>query len=156
PSLRPEGLRSAYLYTDAQTNDSQLTLAVLRTAAQHSAVLANYAEVVGFTRKEDVPTGRVIGAIVRDTMSGERLTVRARHVVNATGIFAEHVERLTGDEARVRIEPSKGVHLVVDRKRAGLNEMAVVIPETEDGRILFVVPWGERALIGTTDTGSGD
>jgi glycerol-3-phosphate dehydrogenase len=156
PSLRMEGLRSAYLYTDAQTNDTSLTLAVLRTAAQHGAALANYAEVTGFIRRDGEPTARVNGAIVRDVPSGDRIMVRARHVVNATGIFAEQVERLTGDEARVRIEPSKGVHLVVDRARAGLREMAVVIPETEDERILFVVPWGERALIGTTDTGSGD
>jgi glycerol-3-phosphate dehydrogenase len=156
PSLRPEGLKSAYLYTDAQTNDTQLTLAVLRTAAGQGALLANYAEVTGFTRQGDASVGQITGAVVRDVLGGEQLTLRARHVVNATGIFAEQVERLTGDEARVRIEPSKGSHLVVDRARAGLDAMAVVIPETEDGRILFVVPWGRRALIGTTDTGSGD
>jgi glycerol-3-phosphate dehydrogenase len=157
PSLRPDGLKSAYLYTDAQTNDTQLTLAVLRTAAAHGAALASYAEVTGFARQGDeVPTGRLTGATVRDTLGDEQFTLRARHIVNATGIFAEQVEQLTGDAARVRIEPSKGIHLVVDRGRAGLGEMAVVIPETEDGRILFVVPWGERALIGTTDTGGGD
>ncbi|HEV2237125.1 MAG TPA: glycerol-3-phosphate dehydrogenase/oxidase, partial [Ktedonobacterales bacterium] len=156
PSLRPEGLKSAFLYTDAQTNDTQLTLAVLRTAAQHGATLANYAEVTGFTRSSDPPGGRLSGATVRDALGGGCFPVRARHIVNATGIFAEQIERLAGDGARVRIEPSKGIHLVVDRARAGLREMAVVIPETEDGRILFVVPWGPRALIGTTDTGSGD
>jgi glycerol-3-phosphate dehydrogenase len=156
PSLRPDGLKSAYLYTDAQTNDTQLTLAVLRTAAAHGGALANYAEVTGFIRQGGAATGRLSGATVRDVLGGEQLTLRARHIVNATGIFAEQVERLTGDESRVRIEPSKGIHLVVDRARAGLDAMAVVVPETEDGRILFVVPWGGRALIGTTDTGGGD
>jgi glycerol-3-phosphate dehydrogenase len=153
PALRREGLRGAFLYYDAQTNDTRLTLAVLRTAAQHGAVITNYTEVIGFTRAAD---GKLNGAYVRDVLSNQEFTVRARHIINAAGVFAERVEALTGDESKVAIEPSKGIHLVVARDRVKISDTALVLPETDDGRILFVIPWGVRAVIGTTDTGKGD
>ena len=80
----------------------------------------------------------------------------ARHIVNAAGVFAQRVQELTGHESYGTMEPSKGVHLVVARERVRLGDTAVVIPETDDKRILFVDPWGSRAIIGTTDTGTGD
>lgn len=150
--LKRTGLRAAYVYSDAQTNDTRLTLAVLRTAAQMGALLASYAEATGFTRQGDTITG----AEVRDSLTGATFDVAARYVVNATGIFAEQVAALSGVESRVAIEPSKGVHLVVARERVGIAGTAVVIPETDDGRILFVIPWLSRAVIGTTDTWAGD
>lgn len=153
PALRTDGLKEAFLYFDAQTNDTALTMAVLRTAAQHGAVVANYAEVVGFAQSDE---GKLTGAVVRDTLSGASITVSARHIVNAAGVFAQRVQELTGHESHVTMEPSKGVHLVVARERVRLGDTAVVIPETDDKRILFVDPWGSRAIIGTTDTGTGD
>lgn len=152
PRLHQLGLKEAFLYSDAQTNDTRLTLTVLRTAAQHGAALANYADVVGFTSEN----GHLGGAHVHDMLTGDTLAVSARHIVNATGIFSERVTALTGAESRVAVEPSKGVHLVVERERVGITDTAVVLPETEDGRILFIVPWGARAIVGTTDTGTGD
>ena len=152
PRLRTENLEETFVYWDAQTNDTRLTIAILRAAAQQGAAIANYAEVTGFERSD----GRLASATVRDTLSGRTLTVHARHIVNAAGIFAGRVAALTGDESSVVIAPSKGVHLVVDAARVGLTDTAVVLPETDDGRILFVIPWGDRALIGTTDTGAGD
>jgi glycerol-3-phosphate dehydrogenase len=152
PTLNRAGLKEAFTYNDAQTNDSRLTIAVLRTAAQHGAVIANYAEVTGFTRQGDT----LSGALVRDVLTDEMITMSARHIVNATGVFAEQVASLANDMLNVKIEPSKGVHLVVPRERVGISDTAVVLPETDDKRILFVVPWGSRAIIGTTDTGTGD
>ncbi len=152
PALRTEGLKEAFLYFDAQTNDTALTMAVLRTAAHHNAAIVNYAEVVGFTDSD----GRLTGAKVRDVVAGATITVSARHIVNAAGVFAQRVQELTGHESHVTMEPSKGVHLVVARERVRISDTAVVIPETDDGRILFVDPWGTRAIIGTTDTGKGD
>lgn len=152
PTLRGAGLKEAFLYYDAQTNDSRLTMTVLKTAAQLGAVIANYAEVTGFTRTD----GRLSGAEVRDLTTGRQVTVAARHVVNAAGVFAEEVTALTGDESKVSVAPSKGVHLVVPRERVRLGDTAVVLPETDDNRILFVIPWESRAVIGTTDTGTGD
>ncbi|HEX9039210.1 MAG TPA: glycerol-3-phosphate dehydrogenase/oxidase [Ktedonobacterales bacterium] len=152
PLLRTEDLQETFIYWDAQTNDTRLTVAILRAAAQQGATVANYAEVVGFEKRD----GRLTAAIVRDALTGRTLTARARHIVNAAGVFAGRVAALTGDDSQVAIAPSKGVHLVVDGARVGVSDTAVVLPETDDGRILFVVPWGDRAVIGTTDTGEGD
>lgn len=151
PALRADGLKEAFIYYDAQTNDTRLTMTVLQTAVQHGAVIANYTEAIGFTQGH----GTLNGAHIRDVCTGRALTVSARHIINATGVFAQQVAALTGQESRVAIKPSKGVHLVVARERLSLGNTAVVLPETDDGRILFVIPWESRAVIGTTDTGTG-
>src|SRR2546421_10275584 len=152
PTLVPEGLKDGYMYYDGQTNDVRLTLALIRTAAQFGATITNYTEVTSFISEH----GRVTGVNVHDRLGDQQLTVHARHIVNATGIFAEEVEELTGTEPLVRIEPSKGVHLVLSREDLKLGDAAIVLPETEDKRILFIVPWESRAIFGTTDTGTGD
>ncbi len=152
PTLVPEGLKEGFIYYDAQTHDARLTIALIRTAAQHGAVIANHAEVTAFITEQ----GKLTGAVVRDRLSSQAITVRSRHIVNATGVFSEEVEALTGSEPLVSVEPSKGVHLVLSREQIHLQDFAVVLPETDDRRILFIVPWGSRAIYGTTDTGSGD
>jgi glycerol-3-phosphate dehydrogenase len=152
PDLVAHRLREGFVYYDAQTNDARLTMTLMRTAASSGATIVNYAEVTSFLLRG----GRVCGARVRDGLSGTELAVRARHVVNATGVFSERVEELLGGTPAVQVEPSKGVHLVLSREHIRLGEAALVLPETEDRRILFLVPWGTRVLFGTTDTGSGD
>src|SRR5712691_7189978 len=152
PALVTEGLKDGYVYYDGQTNDARLTMALIRTAAQYGATITNYTEVTSFI----IEQGKICGAHIHDTLGDQELTVRARHIVNATGVFSEQVEALTGTEPQVRIEPSKGVHLVLSREDLELGDYAIVLPETEDKRILFIVPWGSRAIFGTTDTGSGD
>ncbi|HEY7355580.1 MAG TPA: glycerol-3-phosphate dehydrogenase/oxidase, partial [Ktedonobacterales bacterium] len=152
PSLKSDGLRNAFTYYDAQLDDARLTLIGLRTAARWNAAIANHAEVIGFQHQDS----KLSAAEVRDKLTGRELTIRARHIVNAGGIWAEQIEALTGSEPQIEVQPSKGAHLVVARERLGLGEMAVVLPQTEDNRILFVIPWEGRAIIGTTDTGDGD
>jgi len=145
PDLRTDGLRAAFLYWDGQTDDARLTHAVLATARAHGAWTVNYAEVVGFVRGQ----GRIRAVGVADRLTGRTLEVPVRWVVNATGIWAEQVARLAG-EAPVRLRHSKGVHLVL-RPGAVRTRAAVVIPETDDGRLAFLVPWGGRLVLGTTD-----
>ena len=140
------------MYYDAQTNDARLTMAIIRTAAQYGATITNYTEVTSFITEQ----GKISGANIHDRIGNQQLAVHARHIVNATGIFSEEVEALTGTESLVRIEPSKGVHLVLSREDLKLGDAAIVLPETEDKRILFIVPWESRAIFGTTDTGTGD
>ena len=152
PTLVTKGLKEGFIYYDAQTNDARLTMAVIRTAAQFGAVIANYAEVTSFV----IENGQVHGAHVHDKVNGHEITIRARHVINATGIFSEQLEALSGEEPQVKIVPSKGIHLVFSRKDLDIGDSAIVLPETDDKRILFVVPWESRAILGTTDTGSGD
>jgi glycerol-3-phosphate dehydrogenase len=152
PALVTDGLKEGFIYYDAQTNDARLTLALIRTAAQYGATIANYAEVTSFVTEQ----GKVSGAHVCDRLGNQDIVVRARHIVNATGVFSEQVEALTEYQPQVQVEPSKGVHLVFSREDVKLGNDAVVLPETDDKRILFLVPWESRAIFGTTDTGSGD
>jgi len=153
PTLVQEGLKGGFIYYDGQTNDVRLTMMLIRTAAQYGAVVANYAEALSFLTNEK---GMVYGARVRDTLDNREITIQARHIVNATGVYSEQVEALLGEESQIQIEPSKGVHLVLSQDDLKLGNSAVVLPETEDKRILFVVPWQSRAIFGATDTGSGE
>ena len=152
PHLVEDQLKEGFMYYDAQTNDARLTLTLMRTAAHYGAQLANYTEVTSFLLEK----GGICGARVRDMLTGKDFEIRARHVVNATGIFSERVESLIDGTPEVQVEPSKGVHLVLSREDIKLSDAAIVLPETEDKRILFLVPWGSRIIFGTTDTGSGD
>ncbi|MBV9848313.1 MAG: glycerol-3-phosphate dehydrogenase/oxidase [Armatimonadetes bacterium] len=152
PALRRPGLRHAFLYYDGQTDDARLTLAVLRTAARHGVRAANYAEVTGF----DIAGTRIRAAHVRDRLTQQEYTIRARHVVNAGGIFAQHIEELTGLPSQLAIAPAKGVHLVFSSEKIPMTSDAVVLPETDDGRLLFLLPWERRVVVGTTDTEGGD
>lgn len=151
PGLRKEGLLTGFIYYDAQTDDTLLTSTVLRTAATHGALIANYTEVTGFQQAD----GQITHALLRDVLSGEQYTVKVGKVINAGGVFAGKIEALAG-ESQLVIKPAKGVHITVARERIQLTEDAVVLPETEDGRLIFLVPWGPRITVGTTDTVGGD
>jgi glycerol-3-phosphate dehydrogenase len=152
PCLKTEGLKDAFIYYDAQTDDTRLTSTVIRTAAQHGAAVANYAEVTGFTQEG----GRITAAQVQDRLSGDTLTIQTGTVVNAGGVFAGRIEALAGGESHLQVKPAKGIHLTVPRNVLKIGRDAIALPETEDGRILFIVPWGPRVTIGTTDTPGGD
>jgi glycerol-3-phosphate dehydrogenase len=152
PALVTTGLREGFVYYDAQTNDARLTMALVRTAARFGATIANYADVTSFV----IEQGKAVGAHVHDRLADRQLTVFARHIVNATGVFSEEIEALSGSLPEVQVEPSKGVHLVLSREDLRLGDSAIVLPETDDRRILFIVPWESRAIYGTTDTGAGD
>jgi len=145
PDLRTEGLRAAFVYHDARTDDVRLTHAVLATARAHGAVTVNYAKVVELKHAG----GRVAGARIEDRLAGRVFEVDARFVVNATGVWAERVAALDGPPP-FRLQHSVGTHLVL-RRGAVRTSMAVVIPETDDGRIAFIVPWAGRFVLGTTD-----
>jgi glycerol-3-phosphate dehydrogenase len=151
PCLKTRDLRDVFIYYDAQTDDARLTVTVIRTAALHGALVANYAELMGFEQRD----GRVTAARVRDHVRGQTLGIAVGTVVNAAGVYAEQIEKLAGPPT-IRITPAKGAHLTVARESVKIGRHAIVLPETEDGRVLFIVPWGNRAIIGTTDTLGGD
>jgi len=141
------GRSRGFRYFECQVDDARLTIEVARTAQAAGAVLANHARVTGLLGQ-----GRVTGAAVTDEMTGQRFEVRARAVVNATGIWAERVAGLAGGSAGVRLLPSKGVHLVF-APGAVRTTAAVVAPSAaRDGRYIFIVPWEDRVYAGTTDT----
>ncbi|MGE0878641.1 MAG: glycerol-3-phosphate dehydrogenase/oxidase [Acidimicrobiia bacterium] len=150
PTLDPSRLSAAYVYFDAHADDARLTLAVARTAAVHGAAVVNHAGVRSLIHGSD---GRVTGAIVSTDI--DEFEVRAGCVVNATGVWADAVnvlDRRAGDPATApTLRPAKGVHLTVARSRIG-NDIAAVLPVPGDGRSMFLVPDGDLAYIGTTDT----
>ncbi len=156
PCLRPDGLRTGFLYYDGQTDDTRLTLAVIRSAAEAGALVANHALVAGFERGAGNALKAALVKLCAPAENGREIVIPARYIVNATGVFAEEVEALSGETPRLAIEPSKGVHLVLRAADIDVGDDAVVLPETQDGRIIFLVPWRSRVIAGTTDTGAGD
>jgi len=147
PALRVDGLRRAFLYYDGLTDDARLTLTVLRTAAKRGAVVANYVEAVGVTAE----AGRITGASLVDRRTGERFAVRAGMTINAAGLWAEDVARFAGPPP-FRIRRAKGVHIVLPPTRLRMRRAALVLPETDDGRVAFIIPWQGVLVVGTTDT----
>ena len=148
PNLQTDGLRGGVIYYDGQFDDTRLLIHMAATAADHGAILLNYAPVVEVTLDGD---GFVDGVIYRDDETGELFTAKARVVVNATGMFADQVRRMTDPGAKKMIAPSQGIHLVFERSflRA---DAAIMVPRTSDGRVLFAIPWHEHTVVGTTDT----
>jgi glycerol-3-phosphate dehydrogenase len=144
------GNSGGYRYFECQTDDARLTVEVVRVAHAFGAVLANHAEVTGL-----LGDGRVTGAVVTDALTGERLEIRARVTVNATGVWADEVSALTGGDGgsgEPRLRPSKGVHLVFAPGAIRTTAAFVVPSAAHDGRSVFLVPWEDRVYAGTTDT----
>lgn len=152
PLLRRDGIRGGAIYYDAQVDDARLTLEVARAAADAGADVLTYARVEGI---EGSGSGFRV-SIVDTLASGRRTDLRARLVLNATGPWSDRVRRLADPAIRPRLRTTKGVHVVVDRKRVG-NRGAIILRSSVDGRVMFVLPWGKLTYIGTTDTEfSGD
>jgi glycerol-3-phosphate dehydrogenase len=149
PGLRDRGLRGGARYFDAQCDDARLTLANARDAHRHGALVANY---VCMDRLE-IGDGRVRGARLTDQRSGKSLDVRALVVVNATGPWSDALRAASGGQPLLRT--TKGVHVAVPRSRVG-NTEAITLMSAIDGRVMFVIPWGDLTYIGTTDTDADD
>jgi glycerol-3-phosphate dehydrogenase len=145
PSLRKDALVGALQYYDAQVDDARHTMFIARTAAAYGAHVATRSRVVGLLREGE----RVTGAKVHDLESGETIEVRARQVINATGVWTDDTQALVGERGQFKVRASKGIHLVVPRDR--IQGSSGLILRTEKS-VLFVIPWGRHWIIGTTDT----
>jgi glycerol-3-phosphate dehydrogenase len=145
PALRPESLVGALRYYDAQVDDARYVLTLARTAVDYGAHVAGRAQVTGFLREGE----RVVGVRVRDLELGQELLVRARQVVNATGVWTDQTQAMVGERGQFHVRASKGVHLVVPRDRIQSSSGIILRTETS---VLFVIPWGRHWIIGTTDT----
>lgn len=145
PALRKDALVGALQYYDAQVDDARFVLHLVRTAASYGALTANQARVTGFLREGE----RVVGARVQDAESGGEYEVRARQVVNATGVWTDDTQALIGERGQFHVRASKGIHLVVPKDRIHSNTGLILRTEKS---VLFVIPWGRHWIIGTTDT----
>lgn len=146
PALEGSGLVGAMEYHDATVDDARLVITLVRTAVRYRALAASRTAVVGL---EKDARGRVVGATVRDLETGEDRRVRARHVINATGVWTEQTQQLAGTSGGLRVLASKGIHILVPRDRIRASAGLFLRTETS---VLFIVPWPHGWMIGTTDT----
>lgn len=147
PTIETEGLRGGVIYHDGQFDDSRLAVNLAQTAHDQGAVLLNYMPVTGILKENDL----VCGVECADMETGETYTTRAKVVVNATGVFTDAVRKMHDDEIRPMMSLSQGVHIVLPRKFLG-GDTAIMVPHTDDGRVLFAIPWHDCVVVGTTDT----
>jgi glycerol-3-phosphate dehydrogenase len=147
PLLRDKGLTGGAMYWDAQTDDARLVLATVRSAHRHGARCLSYVRVTALEKAD----GRVRGAELEDAFTGARCPVKAHVVVNATGPWSDSLRRLDDPSAAPLMRPTKGAHISVPQARIG-NRGAVTLLSPIDGRVMFVLPWGEVTIVGTTDT----
>ncbi|MBB5056304.1 glycerol-3-phosphate dehydrogenase [Granulicella aggregans] len=146
PNIAMKGLRGSVLYHDGQFDDARLALALARTAEDHGATVLNYARVTSLVKTG----GKLTGAVVKDVETGTEQTVRAKVVINATGIFVDDIREKDDPAIPKLLSVSRGTHIVVEPSFLG-SDNAIMIPKTEDGRVIFAIPWGGKVVIGTTD-----
>ncbi len=147
PDLNPKHINGGGIYYDGQFDDTRMLVALLRTFESLGGVAFNYHRVIGFIEE----LGRIAGVQVQDTLNNKTMEFKAKVVINATGIFSDALENLAEpSEVHHSVEPAQGTHLVFD-KTIFACEHAFVIPKTVDGRILFVLPWHDKVVVGTTD-----
>ncbi len=147
PAIDPAKLSGGVLYFDGQFDDSRLCTDLAMTASQQGATILNYCKATGF-KKEN---GKINGIHITDTITGERYTIHSKSVINATGVFTDTILQMDDAERHDLVSPSQGIHLVVDNSFfPGIH--AMMIPKTDDGRVLFAVPWHGKVVLGTTDT----
>jgi glycerol-3-phosphate dehydrogenase len=148
PNLQTDGLRGGVVYYDGQFDDTRLLIHMAATASDHGAVLLNYAPVIEITKDAD---GFADGVVFSDSETGQQHRVQGRVVINATGMFADKVRRMTDPDSKKMIAPSQGIHLVFERSFLRADS-AIMVPHTSDGRVLFAIPWHNHTVVGTTDT----
>ena len=147
PTLETAGLEGGVVYHDGQFDDARLAIHLARTAVNHGAVVLNHTRCCGLMKEK----GHIIGVKAECVETGQQLEIRARCVINATGVFVDAVRHMDDSKAENIVAPSQGVHLVLPREFLP-GDSAIMIPKTDDGRVLFAVPWHGRVIIGTTDT----
>ncbi len=152
PSIRRKKLRGGVVYHDGQFDDARFAISLLRSFADESkdALALNYMKVSGFLRAG----GKIAGVRAVDAETGTDYEVKARVVINATGVFADEIRTIDDAAAPPSVEPSQGAHIVLDRSFMP-GETALLVPKTDDGRVVFAIPWHGRTLVGTTDAPVG-
>jgi glycerol-3-phosphate dehydrogenase len=176
PTLEPKGLRGGTIYYDGQFDDARLAITLAQTAVDRGATVINYMQVASLLKKPSSASpasammkggrvdsrwgresegegaeGSVSGVVARDLETGREYELAARVVVNATGVFADAIRRMDDGSAEDMIAPSQGAHIVLDRSFLP-GASAIMVPKTDDGRVLFAIPWHNRVLVGTTES----
>lgn len=148
PALKKDKLRGGVIYRDGQFDDARLAINIAQTAAENGAVVLNYFKVINLLKHDD---GKINGVIAKDMEMNKTYSLQAKSVINATGVFVDEILKMDDAHQRNMVTSSQGIHLVFDKSFLSSDD-AVMIPKTKDGRVLFMVPWHDKELIGTTDT----
>lgn len=148
PTLKTDGLKGGVVYHDGQFDDARLAITLARTMESLGQFPVNHMEVTGLLKKKG---GVVEGVTARDRLTGTEYTLKAKSVVNAAGIFVDNIRAMDNENTKKLIAPSQGVHLILDKSFAP-GDTAVMVPHTDDGRVIFMVPWHDHVIVGTTDT----
>ena len=147
PNVNKKGLRGGVIYHDGQFDDTRMAISLALTANDQNACLINYCEVIGLIKKNNLVTGLEF----KDTIKNQTYEIKAKVVINATGVFADKIIKMDQPKSKKLIKPSQGVHIVLEKKFLD-SPHAIMIPHTTDGRVLFAVPWKNYVVVGTTDT----
>lgn len=147
PTVKTTKLKGGVVYHDGQFDDSRLAVNLAQSCADNGGYVINYCRVTGLQKENN----RVSGVTVQDLESGKDYPVKAKVVINATGVFVDHIMQMDVPTGEHLVRPSQGVHLVLDRSFLQ-SDYAIMIPKTDDGRVLFAVPWHDKVVVGTTDT----
>ncbi len=146
PTLKKENLRGSILYHDGQFDDARLGINLVQTIIENDGTALNYMKVTKFIKENN----KISGVVVKDGETRKSYNIKAKAVLNATGVFVDSIIQKDNPKAKNVIKPSQGVHIVIDRKFIP-SEYALMIPKTRDGRVLFAVPWHNKVILGTTD-----
>lgn len=147
PTLDPEGLRGGVIYHDGQFDDARLAVNLAQTAVDREAVVINHIKVTGLLKTN----GKIAGVVCEDQIGRQSWEVKASVVINATGVFSDSIQHLDDPQKLASISPSQGIHVVLNKEFLP-GDAAIMIPHTDDGRVLFAVPWHQKIIVGTTDT----
>lgn len=148
PTIKSKNLRGGVLYHDGQFDDSRLAINVLQTAFEQGGYAINYLAVNNLIKDA---AGKIIGLQAYDSENKQQYTIKSKMVLNATGVFTDEILKMDNPENATTIRPSQGVHVVLDKDFLPGNH-ALMVPKTDDGRVLFLVPWYGKVIVGTTDT----
>lgn len=147
PTLEPHELRGGVIYYDGQFDDARLAITLVRTLEDLGGIALNYMRVTQLIKEK----GLCVGVKAKDLETGATYTLRGKAIINATGAFSDSIRQMDDAKAKAIIAPSQGIHLVLPKKFQP-SDTAILVPQTEDGRVLFLVPWHNKVLLGTTDT----
>ncbi len=146
--VKDEKLKAGVCYYDGQFDDTRLAITLAQSITDNGGTALNYFAVTGLAKDDK---GQICGVTAEDKLTGETFDIKAKAVVNATGVFANEIIAMDEPNAKPRIVPAQGIHLVLDKEFLPGDD-ALMVPKTSDGRVLFVVPWHDKLVVGTTDT----
>jgi glycerol-3-phosphate dehydrogenase len=147
PEIETKNLCGAVIYTDGQFDDARLAINLAQTAVENGATVLNYIEATGLLKEGD----KLSGVVCKDAFSEIIYQLKAKVVINATGVFVDDIMNMDNNDGENIVAPSQGIHLVIE-KHFFKSEKALMVPKTSDGRVLFAVPWHNHVIVGTTDT----